>query len=414
MLLDEAPNNVDLALFYVSCLQKLRVMNPKQEIDALLKTYLTGPFASSFFPQTDTMPGWYVGGTIQRQIVFIDGVRTLPMTTAFFNGYLPPLLLQFVGETQLWASQARDVILTQLSAAHVFASEWMDFVGYSAGGTIATLLKEYLVNNQAVQKSKVATFGSPRPGGAVTRDTLSRSPIARWMTAADPIPLMPPRIQDTPTLAVLFGVPAIIRMSNFTHTQGGIQINDDGTTTAVGLPTDAVVSPGTSLTSWLFGIEGDATNAHSLAAYFAALSAGVVRFPLPRQQDRAIAPAEPVNPPPSREVNRQRQRVETAIHNAGAAQNLTEPIVPDAVLFQAVRQGRIWVVEFGGKVVCTAPIEKRARHIARAGNDFLRSLPKQALVDPSALVDQFGAFLDASVDPASGFVPKVNTGISFE
>ncbi len=68
-------------------------------------------------------------------------------------------------------------------------------------------------------------------------------------------------------------------------------------------------------------------------------------------------------------------------------------------------------MEFGDQLFAFAGNKKRARHLARAGNDFLRSLPKQAVVDPQTLIDQFISFLNAAVQPNGPSRPPINTSL---
>jgi len=55
--------------------------------------------------------------------------------------------------------------------------------------------------------------------------------------------------------------------------------------------------------------------------------------------------------------------------------------------------------------------EDTCRHICRAGNDFLRSLPRQGLVDPLSLLEQVEAFLLFATAQESEWVPKLRTNL---
>jgi len=76
-----------------------------------------------------------------------------------------------------------------------------------------------------------------------------------------------------------------------------------------------------------------------------------------------------------------------------------------------LRQGKIWTVVFGDKIVCQGVREDTCRHLCRVGNDFLRSLPKQGLVDPISLAEQFQNFLLFATAAESEWIPKLKTNL---
>jgi hypothetical protein len=240
---------------------------------------------------------------------------------------------------------------------------------------------------------------------------LSTTPIARYMTPGDPIPLIPPRVVDAPSLIATLNPLTILRYGGYVHSHGAVVVHLDGHRTDEILPPNAQANSTLSLASWLLAIGGEANNQHSLALYNASLTAAIQLTPGPNQQHAPEAPREHSQQENRKDFTRAQRATINAINAAGHAQNATEGVVPNNVLFEPIRIGRIWYVKFAGEIVLTAPIEKRARHIARAGNDFLRSLPKQALVDPSTMLEQFNLFFLASVDPSAGFQPKIRTNL---
>lgn len=411
MLLDQLGNNVALADFYVARLRNLRSLNPKQNIDEVMAVQLPGGFGSIFRPPTFATPAYWVGGNNDRRVVLIDGVSNLEQATGLINGYdhgTGPL--GTIGFNP-WLEAASLLVARDAISGFLRAPEHLDLVGYSAGGAIAMDVKTRLLIGGSVIKSRVITFGSPRPGSTAYAQRLSGSSIARWMCDNDPIPLVPPRITDVPLLLLLQAARTMVRWGSFVQPHGGISLDAAGNATPSILPFLASVDSGAALASWFLGQENSANNPHALTSYQARLNLAVLASHSPSTQNKREGPTEAPGDT-SRGHTTQRQReVMDLISNAGKTQNASFSVVPDQVLFQAVRIDRIWAVEFGGKIICWAPIEKRARHIARAGNDFLRSLPKQAIVDPVALTDQLTAFLAAAVNPLGDFHPPIRIGL---
>jgi len=410
VVVDQPVNNIALGLFHAQALQMLRQPNPQANLDAKLSADMGGTVRGEFVPGDVLNLAYYVGGNSSRLIFYIDGIGNDLQAADIIAGYSDTsvLLRPSQGTTNTFFLRQADRILSKLNTFRT-VPEFVDFVGYSAGGATALVLRSSVALAGSLAKMKIFTYGSPRSFGGAGRDAADRAAIVRYMTPDDPIPLVPLDVGDNPHLATFVPAPVLMAWATFAHTQGGMQINGDGTTEARALPVNAAAFPVSSVVSWLWSQENDSANAHAIARYVAYLSVGVTTRPAPAQQLGGLGGGEDFDVPARRQVNRERARVETAIQTQGRQQNIVEEVVPDAQLFKAVRIGRVWWVAFGDRLIVAAPIKKRARHLARAGNDFLRSLPKQAVVDPQGLSDQLTAFLQAAADPASGFVPTINS-----
>jgi len=408
-VLEALVTNPELAQFYTRLLRQMRGSGAQANIDAAISADI-GPLAtSSFNPGDANNLAWYYGGTNSRRILLIDGVRNSNQAAALIAGYSTPLGIPVVVGNNTWIEAQARRIAEALGTDSLSRQEHLDFAGYSAGGAAALIIMAQMLFFEFRPKMKASTFGSPRSGQAALRDRLAGSSIARWMTDADPIPLVPLRLQDAPVIAALVSIPVLLNWSNYVHTQGGISINANNTTTPATLPPLAVANPISSVAGWYFGVEEDPNNPHALNTYDTRLAAIVASEAQPATVAVEDAPREHSTGTNRREVNQERERVEHAIFTTAANQTENPIITPEATLFKAYRSGRTWYVGFGEATVITAGPEKRARHIARAGNDFLRSLQKQAVVDPDTLLEQMNLFLQLAQDPATGFRPTINT-----
>jgi len=408
-ILDAQVNNPELALFNVRMLRQMRSASPQENIARMVERELGLLATYSFNPGDTNNLAWWYGGTNSRRLIIVDGVRNSTQATNVIAGYSTPLGIPIVIDNNTWIqSQARRIALA-IGTDTLSRQEHLDFVGYSAGGAVCLSLLQQMLFFEFRPKMKTSTFGAPRTGQAYLRDQMTGQNIARWMTDADPIPLLPLRLQDSPILAALVLTPVLLNWSRFVHTQGGISINAANTTTPAIIPPLAAANPISSVAAWYNQVEEDPNNAHALSVYENRLTAIVAAEAAPATVAVEDAPREHSTQANRREVNQQRERIESAIFTTASNQTSVTIETPEATLFKAYRSGRVWYVSFGNATVITAGPEKRARHIARAGNDFFRSLQKQAIVDPDSLLSQVEIFLELAQIPESGFRPTINT-----
>jgi len=410
-MFDLPATNVTLALQHASLLRQFRSLDPQGNIDAILRTELGQRFASSYLPPTANGVAAYFGGNNVRKILYIDGVDRVSQAQQLIAGYGEGEGLTSFAPLNPWIRDNATNILNWMSSVHQETPEYLDVVGYSAGGAIAIDIRKRFADMQATWRTKTITFGAPRTGDRRYRNALSRATIVRWFTDADPVPLLPPRGLDVPALLAIVPTLRLIRWGNYVHTDGGISIAQNGVTTPSVLPPVASVNTAGSLVDWLMSVEGTPNNPHDLATYVAWLQAAIRLLPRPDEQDVESGDEESAVATPRDQMTRAQRAAQDLIVNAGREQNVQAQVVVPEAFMKARRLGRIWVVDFAGRIIVQAPAEKRARAIARAGNAFLRGLPRQALVDPEALIEQLGTFLVLASSPTGGFVPTINTEI---
>jgi len=410
-MLDQPVNNVDLGLFHARMLTLLRSTFPQTAMDIILRDQMTNGFQSVYFPPTASTVGVYYGGDNTRKIMYLDGVTSLQHATSLIDGYSAALGLQVIRGPQTWIQANLGSYLGMMSGNHLQFPEYLDLVGYSAGGAIAQCMAYELRRLNNTQKKKIFTYGAPRPGGPFVRDALSQMPMVRYMTPADPIPLVPPRLQDAPQMAAFLPVPVMLSWSNMVHTRGGVEIDSDGVSWETTLPTEASGIPASSLASWYFAQDGDPNNPHAMQTYIANLVAASNRASTPRAKRIELAGGEDDDNTKRREVNQARERVAAKIGFQQRGQGNVIANHPKTVLFKPTRMGRVWAVVFGDKIVAQGVREDTCRHLCRVGNDFLRSLPKQGLVDPIALASQIEQFLVYASSPESDWAPTLKTNL---
>lgn len=412
MILDQLASNVELAAFHCHRLMAMRSLNPAANIGMVLGPILSPGYVAHYLQPLPSRLGIYVGGNNYRVVIYCDGVQTSEQASALIDGYDNSDQGLGANPYNAWLrTQANDFYL-QWATLFPVQPEYLDFVGYSAGGALATYLLRRFMGSGLNLKFKTITFGAPRAVNASARAAMSGQGICRWMTDGDPIPLIPPRATDVPALIAVQPLLRILRYGNYVHTDGGISISSDGSNTPSILPLVASLNVAASLASWMLGVENSPNNPHALTSYQGAIDAAVAMTHSPARMNLDVGRAEmPANDAKADLTNMQRAAV-NIVNTQGHAQNEMPTIIPAPLLMRPVKVGRIWCVEFSGRIICQAPIEKRARAIARAGNAFLRSLPKQAIVDIDALQAQLESFLQLAQVAGGGFNPTIKTGLS--
>jgi hypothetical protein len=298
-----------------------------------------------------------------------------------------------------------------MAGNHLQTPEFVDLVGYSAGGAIAECMAFNMSNQQSILKRKVFTYGAPRPGAKAVRDTIALTPVIRYMTPADPIPLVPPRLQDAPAIVALVPIGVALSWSSMVHPHGGVVVTPSGVTDDAILPNEAAINAVGSLANWYFSVEGDPANPHAMSNYVAYLIRAAERRDRPVEKQIPQARQEVELIERRANINRERDRVVQKIATSQRLQNSIIVNEPAVVLFKPTRIGKIWCVVLGEKIVAQGVREDTCRHLCRAGNDFLRSLPKQGLVDPISLSEQITNFLAYATALESDWLPKLRTNL---
>ncbi|AXH79038.1 MAG: triacylglycerol lipase [Circular genetic element sp.] len=402
---------VENAAFHVSVLRQFRSLNPNINQDALLRPQFSTSFTYYRVPATANRLQWCIAGDQLRKIIYIDGCSITAQATNLINGYDNGTGPTNTNGLNQWAQDNATDILAYTESDAVFQPENLDVIGYSAGGVVGAWIVLLLKRRQTLKKLRYISFGSPRAQTAAHLGEWSNVPRTRWMTDADPIPLVPPRVTDAPILLPVLGLLTSTRYQSYVHSSGGLSIDSQGVPTDAVIPPIAAMNPLTSLATWYFGQEEEPNNPHALATYANRFAVILASPGHGANVGDDKSEQEPPASAPRRVHNRAETEVVNAINNRGEAQNAIPVEVNDTVLFKAVKLAGVWSVAFGDKIVIYAGNKKRAYHVARAGNDFLKSMPKQAVVDPETILSQMTDFFNAGVQPGGPVTPPISVGL---
>lgn len=403
-------NALDKAFLFANCIQALQNITPTATIDPLLQAASPGPQLSSFTPGTAACPGFYVGICGGYIFAFVNGTETLQQAAGYWSGLTGGFLPNVSTPVNAYTLNAAGIIRTQiaaLTAGGTFRNLWA--CGWSLGGAIANHLSS--IWNQADYRNIPFswTIGAPRALNARDAEFVSQNPSVRWMIDDDPVPLIPPSFAESPATALLYGVRTQQRLNNFVHVAGGTQIGFTGATTATEIPDNATWTATGTLSNYLFSTDGAFGLTHSVAEYRRRFLLWQTNNPGLAHRLPDSAPQEQPNPSPRREETQQAAVVRHNIGRQGEAQSNVPINVPPGNLLNAFRQEGMWCVAFGDSIVAVAPNKRRARALARLGNEFFKRLLHQAVVDTDVMETQVAAYLAAAQNPTSGIIPTLQT-----
>lgn len=367
---------------------------------------------TTFMPAADNGPAWFAWTMGNRGYLVIDGATSIAQLAGCVDGYTGVLQSGFNDPYNGYIQDAATRIVARLVGTFGRTQSRWTVAGYSLGGAIASLLPFY--NPAKPQNSpavEVVTFGAPRPGGAtVCRGISAQLSLVRWMTANDPVPLIPIHTNEMSTLPLIIGVRPALRWQNFLHPAGGMQINQDGTHDGRVLPTEAASHMSLSLANWWWSFySGNATD-HSLTTYQTRLQAADARRAPAVVPGRSHSEASIVVT--HREVRAAERSTQQQLVAIERRNNQVVEIIPKVERFKHVKIGRAHYVTFRGTVVSTGTDKRNALGICREMNAALHRLQRQAVVDTLALGKEFTEYLAEASDVNGEFSPVMNTTIS--
>jgi hypothetical protein len=408
-------DNAEMGAFFASLFRFFNVtgvIDTRNQVTQRLRP-LMGPDMRDFFSEgSDTRTGHYIATDSSIQVILIDGAKTSRQVLNLCNGYSQTgSTFSFQGRNQWLRDFGLQVSRNATSQALFLRPNRQLIVGYSAGGAAALWVAKHQQSDTTFNQCRILTFGAPRSMSLPDLESIRVFESCRWMNDTDPIPLVPPRFDSAPLLALGIGVNASLVNGTYVHKNPGLSLAPDGVATFTTLPLVASADVTGSLANWYFSKEGDPNNTHAILEYEIRLTRRMqLQVPPPVIAAPERRP-EPAQNAPSREVRQVNRHTESQVAHAASTQNATPTVVQAPALFRAVRFNRVWCVAFGDQLFAYSGNKKRARHLARVGNDMIRSLPKQAVVDPNAFLEQFTAYMNAAVLPGGPSTPPIRVSL---
>jgi len=393
------------SLAFLSDLNPLSALRTRVEVELGPLTY------ALWYPASQNTVATFIGRNASSGIILCGGAVNSALATGLWDGYLARQLGNTIPVVNEWTKDRAAGLLGQIqSLGGPWPFKWF-LAGHSAGGAILTTLAARRDTTPGMTARDIVTFGSPRAFGTQSANSMLNVPTVRVMNHDDWVPLLPPHVGLGSSIGWAVGSNSRQRFLTFCHTSGGLQLNANGTTNQRLIPDGAQLPSGISIIASIVASYG--TNlpfvSHTIENYIDRLKLLVGVDPL-RNYAGGGADEDVVPVTPS-QIRAEENRTSSAIFHTGAVQNSTPLNIPTDRAFKAFRLGRVWYVRFGDLQIVCAPNRKRAQALAAAGNNFLRRLQRQAIVDPATLAQQMTTYLQLAADPSSGFSPTLNTNI---
>lgn len=361
-------------------------------------------------PATDTYPNWVWCGNNNQQVIYISGMSMLSQAVGIVEGYaLRPSAFPFQGVNRWFANAALQIFNIARGAMNTTGK--IRLVGHSAGGAVALALGRYIrLVTPTPPDIEIVTYGSPKPGNRDFAIAVSSYRVARFMLAIDPVPLVAPTLADLVAARIPWTTLGAESWQGSVQPGGGVSLDGNFTLNNRALPSVAQMTPFTSLATWLFNIDNQASALHSVSSYltymtmFQSAQVGGGDW----NPDPEHSPPEVANVISPRQSTTAEERVRSAVSVASEEQHRFPVSLPEERIFIAKKLGGLWVVEFDTEVVSIEGNKRHARAVARLGNEFLKRLQTSAVVDPPGFLTQMKNYLSAATDPAAGFTPTMN------
>jgi hypothetical protein len=367
---------------------------------------------SLYIPATTLAPRAYYCLTDDRKLfVFVSGVETPAQGQALWTAYTDTTQ-NGAAQPNSWYAAASDGILgNPWPLVETCAGVWM--CGFSAGGGVCLEMQRQweatLVPRPAVD---TVTIGSPKPCASSLLRTMHPVSCSAWFNADDPVPLIPPPIGTFERIMAGLSVWQGRNLASYNAWPGGINIGLDGRVTPATAPQSGPTPATEQIGNWLKAQEAGLQTPHSLTTYQARVAAAIALLPPSDQMVNPVIDAPHPTHTSTATIRRAiASTVQTQFYDA-SRMNGQPVVIPDQRLFVPKKKGKVYYVDFGGVTIAVAPRKRRARALARLGNDFLRRLQNEGVVYTDDLATQFGLYLAAAADPTSGITPTMNTRTS--
>jgi hypothetical protein len=292
----------------------------------------------------------------------------------------------------------------------VYNGERLTLIGHSMGGALWPYMVRWLdsrLNFNNLFRS--ISFGAPKPSDYEYQYIRRGIEHHAFFNNDDPVPLVPYDPGVFSSYFIFHGLNEMRRLGRFCYRGSGYEIAPTGFFSRANAPGAASANPGASVAAWLSAQVANQETSHSIVSYYSRLQRTTQAPPVQPPISPPILLQAPVPITAMQEAQANRDAIATIVSN-GQGRNRDPVVIPDDRLFRAIRVGRLYVVVFGDVEIVNSLNKKRARGIARVGNDWLRRLQRAEIVATENLAGQFSDYLLAASNPTSSFKPTMDDG----
>jgi len=412
LFMHRAPNSIPAAWVRAGLLRTLRFDRTKVAMDAGMEADGHILSASRYYGGDQFCPRCYAASTIGGDVhLFIDGIDTDQQGVFLWDYYTGYGTFAFdiparPGFTEAARRVAQRVLLGLNAPPNLFVN------GYSFGGGVGAQILDFWPNPLPSNLyASITAFGSPKAGMNPNPSLAKFDAFAHWQNVDDSVPLIPPALGGLTRFMSGLSLNQARRLASFSVWPGGIGISLSSVITPNPVPNVSSETPSTQIGQWLRQQSAGIENAHSINVYRARLELAASRVPTDQSSVQTSTGGGADHIPSLAEVRTHSEAFAQTIFADATRQNAQPVNVPEAQYWTAQRVGKIWYVYFGETPVAIAPYRKRARGMARIGNDLLRRMQNLGVVNDVALTAQFAAYISSASDPNGGFTPVMRTQI---
>ena len=388
-------------------LQVLNITYPEAELEALVNRLGGGPVRSAVM-QGGGKPKVWIGQGPNITVVLAQCLQSPGQGTALWNGYESYYFQSGNTTENYWLRTWAESVQAFMGANRFTTPRSLLLVGHSAGGAMLHYFGQVYKETIAGLPVRIITFGSPKAGGSVLANAQSEGTVTRWMNDGDPVPDVPPPLAGLSSWGLIYSALIVQRLGKFVHSHGGVALAVDGTFVDRTLPRITPLNWPIAVGAAVFSYTVSSDGPHSIAEYYRRLSLAVAASPVADPQTGGGGDYGGGFDESTPAIQALLVQAQQNVFAREVGRAINDIVVPLDAEFRYRREGRIWSLYFAGDFVAIGPSKKRARAMARIGNEFLRRLQTGGVVDTGQFIQTFQQYLTRAADPLGGFNPPLN------
>lgn len=419
MLTNLLASNTQYALAGARLVRQLDTPRPLEGLAEYLEPVMGVANASQVYI-TSNYPvtfGYAVNDNYLR--IFLSGVRTVAAGQRLAQGWLNgPATEDVQGINPAISNTAASMM--QLLPSFNMAARSVAIFGHSYGGAIAIELGRLFQRIGRPNFITVVTYGQPRVL-QINYELPTAWDICRWVTPNDNVPRLPPGSRSAPLLYNALNPQQQRRMENWVHPCQATEVSDTGAIRTIDDAPSDPIGVTTILAALNSNTQGVFGTGHLLSTYIPNLEraiavAGAAPVIVPAATNTR-APTATITPPrftpPVVVAPLTQQELDARVayvRDAQVERDQTPVAIGPQYRMKAVRDKKVYYVEWCGWQVCWAPTKKKARALARHFNRFLAIYQGVGVSNSDLFVRALTYYLALAADPNGPLKPTLNNG----
>lgn len=408
MLFDNYASSAALSYELAFMLGLIRNADAEAQIRAYANALFPGVNTTRYFLGDAGRPTFMLISWPGMIVVLIDGVTTVSQGAVYVRGLQTDPNFNIDGGMNPSLIVNRNVIWDALSDLNALFTPRVVIAGHSMGGAIAQALLLRFKTEGISSSVSCVTLGSPKIGPPTCVGLFNSYDLQRWMCTEDPVPHVPPTVEQSPLFAAVIGPTGRSLIQQYCQARGGARLAADGTIESADLTHALSPTIQIDLAAWLLACARNAVTEHTISVYVARLLLAKNVVPPLRSNEnhtlRSQAPPGGNTPEQLRLIN----EALATIRKDQQTSNAQDLRIPDEEAFRVVKVAGVWLVQFRHQNISVGPGRRRASKLASLGNRMLKILQIQGRVDVPSFLEAFTSYLEDASNPDSDFHPTMS------